>query len=121
MIRVIIVLVLAMNLTGCPAMLYASLKNQAVSDITIFATSNPNRSWVASSGNSTKLVWGGCIIVQDKDTESYFSAEPIPENVVHAGMFSSKLEVMYKNGNLFFVSMSGELIEVNRIRECNNT
>ncbi len=108
-----------MVLSGCPATFYGLVKNESDREIVVIPPFKTEYSWVIESGSEEKVNWyQECITIKASEGVQYFSGWPIPGNVVMNGIFSSSLEAVYKNGELFFKNKKGQLIEISRVATC---
>ncbi|GIU14740.1 hypothetical protein [Shewanella morhuae] len=76
-------------------------------------------SWIIESGTEEKVSWyQECITIKGPEGIQHFSGWPIPDNVVSNGVFSSSLEAVYKNSELFFKNREGQLIKISQVATC---
>ena len=106
-------------LSGCPVTFNALLKNGSGNEIVFIPPFETDFNWRIESGGSEKVSWyQGCITIEDETGIQYFSGWPIPENVVTNGWFSSILNVTYKDNELYFKTLEGQLIKINKLSSC---
>ncbi|MGX5174285.1 hypothetical protein ACUR5C_09720 [Aliikangiella sp. IMCC44653] len=107
-------------LSGCPATFNALLKNSSGNEIIFVPPFETSFNWRIESGGSEKVNWyQGCITIENENGVQYFSGWPIPDNVVTNGWFSSTLNAIYKDNELYFKTLDGQLIKINKLSSCN--
>lgn len=106
-------------LQGCTATFNGYLKNESDDEISVIPPFETDYYWRIDSGKEDKVNWYQECITIRKDTEiEYYSAWPIPENTVKNGLFSSSLNIVYKDNQLYFKTRSNELIKVTKVQKC---
>lgn len=113
------VLLFASLLQGCAATFNGNVKNDDVQTIIIEPPFETEFKWVLEPNSEKSVRWyQECITIVTAHQKLFFSGWPIPDNVVTNGLFSSSLEVIYKNERLYFVNKDGQHIEIMRVSQC---
>ena len=121
-LRIFLVSLISLFLTGCPAMFYGHIKNESNNQIIVVPKHSPNNAWVIQSNQNVEVIWSqDCFTIKANGVNHYFLNWPIPDNVISNGIFRSKLHAVYNDEGLFFVSKNGELIQVPKLDVCKNT
>lgn len=119
MSRVLYVILISLLLSGCPATFYGIVKNESVHKVILVPPFKTELSWVIESGADEKVNWyQECITLKGPNGIQYFSGWPIPDNVVSNGLFSSSLEAVYENRELFFKNKEDQLIKMSEVASC---
>jgi len=117
--RIIYIVVVSSLLSGCPATFNALLKNGSGNEIVFIPPFESDFNWRIESGGSEKVNWyQGCITIENENEIQYFSGWPIPEDAVTNGWFSSTLNAIYKDNELYFKTLEGQLIKINKLNSC---
>ncbi|GAA5216199.1 hypothetical protein ACFSJ3_09665 [Corallincola platygyrae] len=110
---------LALLVTGCPALMYGHLKNSSQSDLVVIPPNVPENPWIIDSGETVRIVWHQeCIIIRDGMETKYFLSWPLPENTVTSGVFSSSINAVYSNGSLYIETKDGALVQTKETSSC---
>jgi hypothetical protein len=119
MSRIFYVTLISLLLSGCPATFNGLVKNESTQNIVVVPPFETEFSWVIESGAEEKVNWyQECITIKGPNGIQYFSGWPIPDNVVTSGLFSSSLDAVYKNSELFFKNKEGHLIKISQVAKC---
>lgn len=106
-------------LQACTATFNGFLKNESNDEIIVIPPFKTDYFWRIESGSEDKVNWSQeCITIQNGAYVQYFSGWPIPENTVKNGLFSSSLNIVYKDNKLYFKTRSNELIKVTEVPVC---
>lgn len=115
----LLVILFANLLLGCAATFNGNVKNDDAQTIIIKPPFDTEFKWTLEPNSEESVRWyQECITVVTPSETLFFSAWPIPKNVVTNGLFSSSLEAIYKNHKLYFVSEDGKYIEIERVSQC---
>ncbi|WP_250655475.1 hypothetical protein [Alkalimarinus coralli] len=118
--RIVPITLISALLSGCPVTFNAMLKNGSSNEIVFIPPFETTFNWRIASGGTEKVNWyQGCITIENENGIQYFSGWPIPNNVVTNGWFSSSLDTIYKDNELFFKTHDGKLIKINELNSCN--
>ncbi len=110
---------MAMLLSGCPATFHGNLKNESKRGVVVMAPLITENKWLIEAGDIRKVNWyQECITIKDGDIIKHYAGWPIPKNVVSNHTFSSSLNAVYKNNELYFQSTNGELVKIEEIENC---
>lgn len=117
--RIIYIVLISILLSGCPATFNGLVKNESAHKIVVVSPFDTEFSWVIEPGSEDKVSWyQECITIQRASGVQYFSGWPIPDNVVSNGLFSSSLEAVYENSELFFKDKDGQLLKISEVATC---
>lgn len=118
--KLIIIGFTILNLAGCPVTIRALLRNQTPKPVVVFGIENYGEAKKIPSNSESEMFWfRGCITVVDNGVLQFFDGNEIPERFVEKHVFSTSINLIYKDLGLSYVNQSGETISLPKIEACN--
>lgn len=117
--RTLLISLLATQLTGCPSVMNANIKNESAS-LLVISRPDGGYSWDINPGSEAKTPWyEGCnIIITDQDKKYYAGRFSVLPELVKPHIFSVSTELTYRDNELFFATSSDQLIPVPKAAKC---
>ena len=119
MLKLILILLPGMVLTGCTTMFPANIKNESTGHIVVIPPFESEYRVEIGENETERASWyQECITVIDGDKKLFFRGWPVPSNVMQTHIFSTSLNVRYKEGSLYFENREGELYPIKQLSGC---
>lgn len=107
-------------LVGCPATFNANVRNESNGHIVVVPPFKSDFKVKIGEAETEKVSWyQECITIIDGNKKLFFKGWPIPSNVIQTHIFSSSLNVRYKEEKLYFENNKGSLYPIKQINKCN--
>lgn len=119
MSRTLLILPIAILLVGCPVTFNANLKNESTGPIVFIPPFRHDYRVEIGESETERTRWyQDCITIIDGDRALFFKGWPVPSNVIQTHIFSSSLNVVYKESQLYFENKEGNLYPVKQVSQC---
>ncbi|MCW8880484.1 MAG: hypothetical protein OQK51_25775 [Kangiellaceae bacterium] len=118
-IKLTLVLLLSIVLVGCPTAFNANIGNDSEGLIVIVPSFKTDYRVKIEKNETEREKWyQECITVIDGNKKYYFKGWPVPSNVIQTHIFSSSLNVRFKQGQLYYENNEGKLYPVKKLTKC---
>ena len=109
-------------LTGCPAMMWAKVKNENSKPFVVFLSGDYGSAEKIPSRSEKEIVWfRDCIAVVDGGKLFFFDGSNIPTDYIDVHIFSTSVRLTYRNSTLSYVNEAGSEVALPTKSSCNGT
>ena len=113
-------ILLSIFLTGCLAVTRGIIKNQSENPVVIYSAGNyQGGAYKIAINNKQEMYWSrGCIVVVENEKLYYFDGSEIPDGYLNIHMFSTSINLVYKDTILFYQGESGKTVRLPVMESC---